>query len=163
MDATPEFVGFDPSTDAPRNTYTVRYNFNGLACDDIPPFWIIRTDHPKAKLIDMRVRHDPCTQIIPGLPINDYRSSIGEVHAGDSVELLVTFKKPRKPRVESVTCADPRLRVTVLEQKSDGKELKVECLLTIDQTMPAGLFQIPIVFNDGDRSADHVIYGWVLE
>ena len=161
LDEKPRFVNFDPEKDEPRNRYFLEYDFTNLACDELPPFLIIRTDHPKARVLDIRVRHDPCTKITPRMPMGDFRSSLGVVQPGESVEVPLEFKKPRRPRMSSVTSKDPRLTTTMLEQTSDGKELKVLTLVTVSPDMPEGLFQIPITYSDGTIEADHIVYGWV--
>ena len=63
--------------------------------------------------------------------------------------------------MSSVTCKDPRLTTTMVEQTNDGKELKVVTLVTISPDMPEGLFQIPITYSDGVIQSDHTLYGWV--
>ena len=161
LDGPPQFVNFDPEKDAPRQSYQLKYDFTGIPCDQLPLFLIIRTDHPRAQMLDLRVRHDPCTKITPTMPMGDYRSNLGVVKAGDTVEVPLEFKKPRRPRMESVTCADPRLTTTMLEQTSDGTQLRVLTLVAIAPDMPEGLFQIPITYSDGTISSDHIVYGWV--
>jgi len=160
MGESPEFVDFDPKLDEPRDRYTLRYDFSDLDCEQIPKFLIVHTDHPKARLIDLRVRHDPCTKIRKAIPMADFRSSLGELEPGSMLEFDVRFKNPRTPRIASVSSPDPRLRVALLDQVSDGKDLLVTTRVVIDPDMPEGLFQIPVVYSDGNSQADHLLYGW---
>ena len=112
-------------------------------------------------MIDVRVRHDPCTRIQKAIPMKDFRSNLGELAPGSSIEFEVSFKNPRIPRIASATSPDPRFRVTMLEQVSDGKDLMVSSRVEVDADMPEGLFQIPIIFSDGQTKADHLLYGWI--
>lgn len=162
LGGAPDFVGFDPDVDEPRSRYELRYDFTGLDCASIPPFLIVHTDHPKAPLLDLRVRHDPCTKIQTAMPMADFRSNLGEVRTGQRIELPLLFKKPRRPVMTSVTCSDPGLRVRMIDQTSDGSELQVLSLVEITKDLPEGLFQIPITYSDGVSADEHLLYGWKL-
>ena len=158
--SAPEFVGFDPASDAPRSRYTIKYDLSMYGCDDLPPYYIIRTDHPKAQLFDMRVRHDPCTKITPRINMEDFRSSLGVVQPGEQVAVSLVFKKPRADIV-SATSTNPLLETRIVERVRDGKNIKVQVMTTISPTAPDGLFQVPILFTDGTRTVEHLFYGWV--
>ena len=160
MGETPEFIGFDPSKDAPRNQYRVSYDFSNVACKDIPPYWIVRTDHPKAALFDVRVRHDPCTKVSPGLPMSDFRSSAGVIPSGQMVPIEIVFKKLRRP-ITSVTSSNPMVTAFLSDETPDGKDTLITTMISVDADMPKGLFQTKLTFGDGARSAEHVCYGWV--
>ena len=161
MDGEPDFIGFDPQTDEPRNSYQLRYDFTGVPCTEIPPFLIVRTDHPGAEMLDVRVRHDPCTKIQKVMPMTDYRSNLGVVKPGQKIELSLGFKKPRRPTMASVSSDDPMLNVRMVDQTSDGKELMVTAMIEVMPGMPEGLFQIPITYSDGTLSEQHLVYGWM--
>lgn len=161
MSEPPEFDGFDPGSDAPRNRYILKYDFSHTPCEEIPPFIIIRTDHPLAPLLDVRVRHDPCTRIAPPLPMGDYRSNLGVVKPGQALQVPLTFKKLRRPKIESVRSLGPILQTDLIDQRADGKELETITLARIAQDAPEGLFQVQVVYSDGVTSAEHTYYGWV--
>ena len=156
----PEFIGFDPAKDAPRARYTIRYDLSMYGCDDLPPFYIIRTDHPKAQLFDMRVRHDPCTRILPRINMEDFRSSLGIVSPGAQITVPLVFKKP-KADIISATSMNPMLQTTIVERIRDGQNMKVRVLTTVAPDAPEGLFLVPIQFTDGTRTVEHTFYGWV--
>lgn len=157
----PQFDGFDPATDEPRSQYVLKYDFTNTPCEEMPPFLIIRTDHPLAPLLDVRVRHNPCTRIVPALPMGDYRSNLGILKPGQAIEVPLTFKKLRRPRIESVTSASPLLQTALIDQTADGKELETITIVKIAQDAPDGLFQVPVIYSDGETSAEHIYYGWV--
>lgn len=161
MDGKPDFVDFDPETDEPRNRYVLRYDFNGMQCSDLPKFLFVRTDHPGARMLDVRVRHDPCTKIQKVMPMNDFRSNLGVLKPGQQVTMDLGFKKPKRPTMASVTSNDPNLKVRMIDQKSEGKELLVTSLVEISPDMPAGLFQVPIIYSDGVNTDEHLVYGWI--
>ena len=156
----PDFIGFDPDTDEPRPSYTIRYDLSMYGCEDLPPYYIIRTDHPKAELFDMRVRHDPCTRIMPRINMEDFRSSLGVVEPGEQMSVPLVFKKPRA-NIVSATSTDPILQTNIIDRVPDGKNIKVEVLATVSPDAPDGLFQIPIRFTDGSNTVEHMFYGWV--
>ena len=156
----PEFIGFDPDADEPRSNYTIRYDLSMYGCEDLPPYYIIRTDHPKAELFDMRVRHDPCTRILPRINMEDFRSSLGVVEPGEQISVPLVFKKPRANIVSAIS-TDPILETMIIDRVPDGKNIKVEVLTSVSQAAPEGLFQIPIRFTDGSNTVEHMFYGWV--
>ena len=156
----PVFLDFDPATDEPRNRYTLKYDLSGYGCEDLPRFLIIRTDHPKAPLMDLRIRHNPCTKIQTSMPMADFRSNLGLVKPGSSMEVQVEFKKPRRPVMASVRSDDPRASARILDQTSDGTQLNVVVEVTFAPDLEEGLFQFPIIFSDGTLSDEHTIYGW---
>ena len=161
MEGKPDFIDFDPETDEPRNRYVLRYDFNGMQCSDLPKFLIVRTDHPGARMLDVRVRHDPCTKIQKTMPMNDFRSNLGVLKPGQKITMDLGFKKPKRPTMSSVTSNDPNLKVRMIDQKSEGKELLVTSLVEISPDMPDGLFQVPIIFSDGVNTDEHLVYGWI--
>lgn len=156
----PVFVGFDPASDDPRASYTISYDLSGYGCEDLPPYYVIRTDHPKAELFDMRVRHDPCTRLRPMINMEDFRSSLGVVSPGEQLTVPLVFKKPRA-NILSATSLDPVLETRIVERVPDGQNIKVEILTVISPDATEGLFQVPIRFTDGQRTVDHTFYGWV--
>ncbi len=160
MGRPPLFVGFDPDKDAPRNQYRVRYDFSALSCEKIPPYWIVRTDHPKAQLFDVRVRHDPCTKVTPRLPMSDFRSSAGVIPPGDMVPIEVVFKKLRRP-ITSVTSSNPLITAFISEEKPDGNDILITTMISVAPDTPKGLFTTTLSFGDGAQSAEHLCYGWV--
>ena len=160
MGEPPQFIGFDPDKDPPRNQYRVRYDFSNSACQDIPPYWIVRTDHPKAALFDVRVRHDPCTKVTPRLPMSDFRSSAGVVEPGTLVPIEIVFKKLRRP-ITSVASSNPLVKAFLSGEKPDGKDVLLTTMISVDPNMPKGLFQTTLTFGDGALTCEHLCYGWI--
>ena len=157
----PVFVDHDPTSQPPRNRYRLRYDFSDRSCEQMPPFLIIRTDHPEAPLMDLRVRHDPCTKIRTTMPMSDFRSNLGLMKPGEKTEFQVEFKKPRKPVMDAVLCDDPRATALLLDQTNDGTNLKVTAQVNLAPDIEEGLFQIPILFTDGNLTDMHLVYGWI--
>lgn len=56
----PVFVGFDPAKDQPRAEYEIKWDLSGRACEQMPLWWFVWTDHPDCRVIPLRVR-DECT------------------------------------------------------------------------------------------------------
>ena len=157
----PNFEGFNPNTDSPRNSYVLNYDFTGLACEDLPPFLIIRTDHPKAEMLDIRVRHNPCTRISPTLPMADFRSNLGVVKPGETIEVPLSFKKLQNQSITSVQSTDPLISTTLVDQTQDGFDTNTITIAQISPNAPEGLFQIPVLYSTGQKTAEHLFYGWV--
>ena len=61
---TPDFAGFDPAEDEPRNSYIIQYNWVDRAVEDLPRWVVVETDHPEGRMMDLRV-------IIPDVQTNN--------------------------------------------------------------------------------------------
>ncbi len=53
----PEYIGFDPATDEPRNGYVLQWDVSQYTQQTMPGWWMIETDHPDCPLVDVWVRH----------------------------------------------------------------------------------------------------------
>ncbi len=56
----PKFLGFDPTKDAPKSSYTLRWTLPNTSCETMPLWWVVETDRVDCPLIAMRIRHE-CT------------------------------------------------------------------------------------------------------
>jgi hypothetical protein len=56
----PVFLNFDPTTDAPRSTYSVAWSIASMSCETIPRWWVFETDRADCPLVPCRVRNE-CT------------------------------------------------------------------------------------------------------
>jgi hypothetical protein len=54
----PAFVGFDPSVDAPRNEYRLRWRTQELGSPALPQWWVIDTDRADCPQVPLRIRHE---------------------------------------------------------------------------------------------------------
>lgn len=53
----PEYIGFDPATDEPRNAYVLEWDVSQYTQQTMPGWWVIETDHPECPVVDVWVRH----------------------------------------------------------------------------------------------------------
>jgi hypothetical protein len=54
----PAFDG--PAPQGPQNAQRIAWNIAGIACERMPLWWIVVTDHPDCPIVPLRIRHD-CT------------------------------------------------------------------------------------------------------
>ena len=161
MGKAPVFVGADPASTSPQTSYKVRYSFEGLACEHVPPFLVIATDHPKAPVIDLRVRHK-CTKIAPQLPFAEYRANLGVLAPGVPTPFEFEFKKSSGWKVTAVQSRDPRVVVELLDQRSDADHAMISLAATAAVTA-RGIVLVPISMTATDpsgatRSSDFWVY-----
>ncbi|MFM7134961.1 MAG: DUF1573 domain-containing protein [Planctomycetota bacterium] len=135
------------------------YDFTNLGGRPVPPFLVVETDHPKAPLIDLRVRHET-TRIAPALNFAEFRQNLGVLKSGGSTEFEVEIKKLGAARVTAVAPRDARSRCELLEQRADGESVLVKVRFT-DQGLPKGVFLFPCRLTAGQTSADLWLYGCV--
>lgn len=89
----PQFVGFDPEKDEPRNRYLLAYDLTKYPAGEIPRYWIVETDHPECAIADVLVRHDSVKLKAVVRGGKDLKVSGGLIEPGGSVELEVEFNK----------------------------------------------------------------------
>jgi hypothetical protein len=92
---------FDPEMSGPQEGYLLEWDlsmYDPMTCRDpegnpMPRWWVIETDHPAAPLVDLFVRHYPCT--LPEPPggrrwfLSKQRVLLGELSPGESAEFSV--------------------------------------------------------------------------
>ena len=140
--AKPDFVGFDPARDAPRNVYEVRWSIAGIPPMSIPRWWVFTTDRPDCPLVPCRVRNentgskrDMARFERRWIPTEDL-VNLGRVPVGAKLERVFeidhynprgggSIDRPRwreDPRVEST---DSRIRATLISSAAAGPEKTV--------------------------------------
>ena len=94
----PAFVGFDPSVDAPRAEYRLRWRTQELGSPAIPQWWVVDTDRADCPQVPLRIRHESTgSRFDPGRTARFWfvPESIvlaGRVRAGSPVELRTTIE-----------------------------------------------------------------------
>jgi hypothetical protein len=94
----PSFVGFDPSVDAPRAEYRIRWRAAELGAPAIPQWWVIDTDRADCPQVPLRIRHETTgSRFDPGRTARFWfvPESIvlaGRVRPGAPVELRTTIE-----------------------------------------------------------------------
>lgn len=141
----PPFVGFDPSTDAPRDRYTLAWDiteYDGNTCMDamgnrMPSWLAIETDHPEAPIFDVYLRHFCTRATRPNTGQNwimaERRYLVGLVEPGESAEFAVDMKwlgnATPDDIARAVTTDSDRFDVELVS--ATEKALVVECLIRL--------------------------------
>lgn len=143
-------MAFDPVRDEPKSEYMLVWNLEGYdpdTCADaagrpMPLYWVIETDHADAPVIDVRVRHDPCTRL--DLPRADdtrrwYLSQnhevLGRIEAGATHEFEVSMKwlrnSPVNDLIARATTESNAFDVEVARVTRDGDEVTALIRVTV--------------------------------
>lgn len=125
-----DFADFDPAKDEPRTRYTLKYDFTQVQDADLPPWWIVSTDHPKGALVDLRVINPA---IIPRLNgqepwrMAEDRVLLGAIRPGEAKEFSVTLKPNNAANTEGeaaptiqVDEGDAEVKLVKSEMTPDG-------------------------------------------
>ena len=150
-----------------RKTHTVSYDLGLFECATMPKWILIETDHPKAPLIEMRVRHE-CTklkhQLQPGsitLNLDGWIANTGRIAPGGQGDFSVEIKQFKNMKIDSVESLDPRFRATLLEQNpGDGDRVQVRIAVQ-PLTNAKGVFQVPVQMTSGRRAESIFVVGTV--
>jgi hypothetical protein len=154
----PVIEAFDPAKDAPRAEYTVAYDLTRFP--RVPPYLAIETDHPGARLIDLRVRH-ATTQIKPVLSLSEFRVNAGCVKVGAATALDIEIKNLGMMQVTGVTSADPRFAATLVGQTGDGK-LRTVAFTLVASPQAAGFSMLPVTITVLDPVSKRNVESTVL-
>lgn len=100
--------------------HTIVWDFAGVPDSDVQPWWIIETDHPEARLIEIRVLHP---KIIEQMVANQGpwtlapdRLIVPDLARGGSYERTIKLLKTRSQEIESISVDSPMLKVELLDQ-----------------------------------------------
>jgi len=137
---------FDPARDEPRNAYLLSWDmtmYDPTTCEDpagnrMPNWWVVETDHADAPLVDVFVRHLPCT--LPEPPegrlwyLSEQRVLLGELAAGESAEFTVYLKwrGDQGPRdtIRDVRSESEQFDATLLELDREGERITCRVRVT---------------------------------
>lgn len=161
---TPVFVDFTPGKDAPRASYTLRYDFTEAmtpgSTKRVPPYLIVETDREDCPVVDLRVRHET-TQIKPTLHVAAYRSSCGRIKPGTSGEFELEIEKMGSQRITGVKSLWPEAKAELIDQTSDTQG---NVLVRVKVTPPAnftGMLFFPVELSVGALTSQQIIIGSV--
>lgn len=161
---TPSFVGFDPSKDAPRASYTLAYDFSENmkpgSTKPVPPYLLVETDREDCPIVDLRVRHET-TQLKPKLHVTGYRSSCGRITPGGSGEFELEIEKMGTQRITGVKSLWPEATVELVEQNADNHG---NVSIRVKVTPPAsfrGLLFFPVELSAGALTSRQLVIGSV--
>ncbi len=145
----PMVVAFDPAQDAPRREYTVRYDLTGFP--SVPPYLVIETDHPAARLLDLRVRHE-ATRLAPALSFAEFRANGGCPKPGEAVPLEVDIKHMATLELVGVSSGDARFDAALVGQRGDAAVRTIAFTVTPKPTT-SGFALFPVTFVARDPAS----------
>ncbi len=144
----PVFVGFDPAVDAPRNSYTLRWDLEGYTRETMPWWWVVETDRPDTPLVDLRIQHE-WTKVARNPPPlwirGDLRVLAGVLRPGQTYEFKTKLKYNPKgradPRAPLVQAATPGIIAELLSHEVVGTEVHLTVRVTVLRADPGLLFE----------------------
>ena len=165
----PQYVDFNPATDEPRNTYTIKWNLDQFAGGPIPWFWVIETDHPDAPVVDVRIRHSSAMPAqVPTRPWQpkDQRVLVDFIRNGESFEITTKHEyapnrapQPQTARVQSLS---QLLDVQLISAQPTGQILEFRLRIT-PRDAPSGLLYEKISVGSAGHMVQLRIIGRLVE
>ena len=162
----PEYLGFDPATDAPRDQYVIRYDLDQMA-EPLPRQFVIELDQEDVPMVDVFLRHE---STYPDINRNlrlqgGYRFPIGRITQGGSATIEIPFDSLARPLAAIISLspeAQVRLRSTRTEETADGVITHALVEVTPDPDQRGLLYiQLEAMTDNGD-TAPFFVYGSVV-
>ncbi|MFO0875183.1 MAG: DUF1573 domain-containing protein, partial [Phycisphaerales bacterium] len=155
----PQFVGFDPAKDEPRNKYVIEYDLTKFAKGTIPRYFIIETDHPACPVADALVRHDTVTFNSGVRGIKDFRGSLGLMQPGVPATCDAQFHKIAPgTKFTAAESKSPDFTAELVGQTEDGEDTLVTIKITPREGLK-GLVYGPVNLRVGDRFQEFIVFG----
>jgi hypothetical protein len=172
----PNFIDFDPKREEPRNEYRLSWDISQYdltnCTDDLGRpmrlWWVIETDRDDVPLLDLRVRHNPCTRL-EGLEngrrwhLSDNRVLLGNMKAGAPTEFEVEMKWLQHQvdpnvKIDRVTVDDSKAPcdVKLVSVTGEGEDTVIRVSVTPRAGFTGLLYQ-PIRFNANKAGQSHVV------
>lgn len=120
--------GFDPTTDEPRASYTLRVDLASIPESDLPKWYLVETDHPTAPVIDVRVMGVEQERTRRPWHVSHERLLLWRLSPGTSTEKTITLQNllgSPLDIIDDISCDDPRVQVDVLGMTITSSGLKV--------------------------------------
>lgn len=160
----PQFDGFDPATDEPRNQYTLRWDMDQFAGKTVPMYWVIETDHPFAPLVDVRVRHATTqpdkNRDRPWQP-KDSRIVLDNIRNDETYEFVVKHEHDRgvrpQPNTAKLVCNSSNLDVVIAKTKVKGLFLEFTLHITPKNAKPGLLYEVIDIGSMGQLTKLRII------
>ena len=161
----PEYIGFDPATDEPRNAYVLQWDVSQYTEQTMPGWWVIETDHPDCPVVDVWVRHEwTWPKGVPGRRwrLGTQHVVIDGINAGESAEFTVEIAKLGRDDIHLVLSLSNEFDAELVSIQRDGADTEATVRIT-----PAaghhGLLYGPIQFISTAHSQELTVIGTVFE
>jgi hypothetical protein len=172
---------FDPASSELRSSYELTWDltrYDQRTCLDregrrMPEWWVIETDSADTPLVELFIRHRPCS--LPESPrgrkwaLSKQRALLNDIPAGQPAEFDIYLKwltKDKKPNdtIKEVRTESPLFDAELLSKKRDGERITCHVRIT-PKPGHVGLFQGRIRFFGYQPGHSHplVVIGRVVE
>ena len=161
----PEYIGFDPATDEPRNAYVLQWDVSQYTQQTMPGWWVIETDHPDCPVVDVWVRHE--WNMPEGAAGRRWRLVtqhvvIDGINAGESGEFTVEIAKLGRDDIYMVQSLSNEFDAKLMSIERNGADAEATVRIT-----PAaghhGLLYGTIQFISTAHDQKLTVIGTVLE
>lgn len=159
----PNFIGFDPAKDEPRNQYLIDWNLSRDFEDpkNLPRYWIIETDRADCPLADVFVRHES-TLPIPALRLTEYRHTFGRIEQGQSSEFTIEVQDlPATERIVAAASTTGLAKVELLGTEVEGNITRVN-LRVVPASDTLGVAYVPFSIFTNTKQQKVAVWGQVV-
>lgn len=129
----------DPAPTGPAAAQSINWTTAGLACEKMPLWWIVVTDHPDCPIVPLRIRHE-CTGTKADMArydrfwiLSDQLVSLGTIRAGEATSFEVQLdhynpkgrgriERPNFRDVRAATIASPDLELAITGTRPVGTD-----------------------------------------
>jgi hypothetical protein len=144
----PQFVGFDPASDAPRSRYTLRWDLTSYTTQTMPWWWVVETDRPDAPLVDVRVMHD-ATKVDRSRRFRWIRGDLrilgGVLRSGQThdfrTKLQYNPKGQTDPGVPEVAALTPGISAELVSHETIDSDIHCTIRVTVLREEPGLLYE----------------------
>ena len=129
----PEYIGFDPATDEPRNVYVLQWDVSQYTQQTMPGWWVIETDHPDCPVVDVWVAHRwNRPERVPGRLwlIRTQHMVIDSIKAGESAEFKVEIAKLGADNIYSVQSLSNEFDAKLVSIQRNGVDTEATVRIT---------------------------------
>lgn len=155
---TPAYLGFDPSSEATKATYVLRYDLESLPRERWPAFWVVQTDRADCPVLGLKVR-DASFNRPTVLKMREYAINLGALPMGADREIAVDLLEPLPGETAVEASEGLAMRVMRVDPLSDGARL----ILQVRPPARAGAFVAEVRLRNGDREQVLWAYGVATE
>lgn len=153
----PEFLGFTPGQDEPRNTYLVKYDLDTWT-PDFPAYLAVETDRADCPIFDVWVRSER-TIPRPGLRMKDYRVNAGRIDTGGSTDVFVDMEDNGE-EILAVESGSDDVAIQLVGQQGDGKQRRLTMRIT-PKGPRQGLLYAPFTIYGREKDQPLVMFASV--
>lgn len=162
----PQYIDFDPETDAPRNAYDLQWDVSTYTEQTMPAWWVIETDRPDCPIVEVWVRHEwNFTNLaVDGRlwRVTRQHMVVDSIKAGESAEFTVEILKLGRDDIGEVRSMSNEFDAELVTLQRNGVDAEATVRIT-----PAaghhGLLYGTIEFHSRNHSQELTVIGTAIE